>query len=134
MTQDMKARIVGMGVDMVEISRMHTLYHTYGARFLKRIYTPHEQERALRQADPVPSLAKRFAAKEAFSKALGTGFGQTLKWTQVGVVNDALGRPQLWFSEELKAFLTQQWGDFQCHLSLSDTRDIASATVLVERL
>ena len=82
-----------IGVDIVEIDRIRTLYERYGETFLKRILTGAEMAQCLAKPDLVASLAGRFAAKEAVSKALGTGISGGLSWHSVEVLNDEAGKP-----------------------------------------
>ncbi len=80
--------ILGSGIDIVAIARIERMFERYGERFLRRLLTPAEQAAALRLANPIPRLAGRFAAKEAVMKALGTGWGAGVNFTQIEVVND----------------------------------------------
>ncbi|NIP81932.1 MAG: holo-[acyl-carrier-protein] synthase, partial [Gemmatimonadetes bacterium] len=83
--------IVGMGMDVVEIDRIRRLHQRWGAPRLGRVFTDGELEYCLDRADPAPSLAARFAAKEAFYKALGTGWGRAGALRDVEVRRDAAG-------------------------------------------
>ena len=123
--------IYGVGTDIVEIARVQTLLARYGERFAQRILCPPELARFRAHRQPVSYLAKRFAAKEAFTKALGTGIHAPANWHGVWVVNLRSGQPKLEFSPALVALLDQR-GVGRCHLSLSDERAIASATVILE--
>ena len=87
--------ILGIGSDLVDIRRIEKTIERYGDRFIQRIYTPVEQKRSERRVERVASYAKRFAAKEACSKALGTGFRRGTFWRDMGVVNLASGRPTM---------------------------------------
>lgn len=82
-----------IGVDIVGIDRIRSSFERYGDRFLRRILTDAEAERCLAKPDPVASLAGRFAAKEAVSKALGTGISHGLSWHDIEISNDAAGKP-----------------------------------------
>jgi holo-[acyl-carrier protein] synthase len=86
--------IVGIGLDATEIDRVRELVSRYGDRFLQRVFTPGEIAYCLRHRDPAPSLAARFAAKEAGMKALGTGRARGVAWRDVEVVRHG-GPPQL---------------------------------------
>ena len=86
--------IIGLGFDVTDIPRIAQTYAQYGERFLKRIYTEGEIAYCMRRRDPVPSLAGRFAAKEAAMKALGTGHSRGVLWKDVEVFRDG-GPPQL---------------------------------------
>jgi holo-[acyl-carrier protein] synthase len=82
-----------IGVDIVEISRIRTAYDRFGQGFMKRILTGAEMDQCLSKPDPVATLAGRFAAKEAISKALGTGISKGLYWHSIEVLNDEAGKP-----------------------------------------
>jgi holo-[acyl-carrier protein] synthase len=85
--------IIGLGNDMVDIRRIEQTLERYGSRFVARIFTDIEQKKSDRRAQRAASYAKRFAAKEACSKALGTGFHRGVFWKDMGVVNEPSGRP-----------------------------------------
>lgn len=85
--------ITNIGNDIIEISRIKTNLERYGQKFLDRIYSPEEQEYCLKFHEPAPRLAGRFAAKEAVSKALGTGFGEDLSWLDITIQNEPRGNP-----------------------------------------
>ncbi|HMA88498.1 MAG TPA: holo-ACP synthase [Burkholderiales bacterium] len=124
--------IYGVGTDIVEIARVARVLTRYGERFAERILCPPELVRFRAHRKPVAYLAKRFAAKEAFTKALGTGIHAPANWHGVWVVNLRSGQPALEFTEAL-ATLLQQRGVERAHVSLSDEREFASATVILER-
>ena len=124
--------IYGVGTDIVEIARVARVLTRYGERFAERILCPPELARFRAHRKPVAYLAKRFAAKEAFTKALGTGIHAPANWHGVWVVNLRSGQPAFEFTAAL-ATLLQQRGVGRAHLSLSDERDFASATVILER-
>jgi holo-[acyl-carrier protein] synthase len=86
--------IIGLGVDLTDIPRIAATYERYGERFLRRIFTDGEIAYCMRRRDPVPSLAGRFASKEAAMKALGTGHSQGVLWKDIEVVRVG-GPPQL---------------------------------------
>jgi holo-[acyl-carrier protein] synthase len=86
--------IIGLGVDLTDIPRIAQTYAQYGERFLKRVFTDGEIAYCMRRRDPVPSLAGRFAAKEAAMKALGTGHSRGVLWKDVEVFRE-YGPPQL---------------------------------------
>ncbi|NTU57351.1 MAG: holo-ACP synthase [Chlorobiaceae bacterium] len=82
-----------IGVDIVEISRIRAIYERFGAVFMRKILTEAEIDQCLSKPDPVASLAGRFAAKEAVSKALGSGIARSLSWRSIEVLNDDAGKP-----------------------------------------
>ncbi len=98
---------------------------------LERVFTPQERSYALQKRDPAPHLAARFAAKEAFLKALGTGLRDGLAWQQIEIERDSLGCPELNLSGRA-AELMRQRGARQAHLSYSHDGDYAVATVVLE--
>jgi holo-[acyl-carrier protein] synthase len=123
--------IFGVGTDVVEIGRIEKALERWGERFAERILCPPELARFRRHRKPAPYLAKRFAAKEAFTKALGTGIKAPANWHGVWVANQPSGKPELQFSEPLKALLAQR-GIARSHVSLTDERGLAAATVILE--
>ena len=123
--------IYGIGTDLIEIQRIDKALKRFGERFAKRILCETELKRFRAHRQPVAYLAKRFAAKEAFSKALGTGIHAPANWHGVWVVNLKSGKPQLEFSIELQKFLEKK-RIYRTHLSLTDEREIAAATVILE--
>ena len=123
--------IFGVGTDVVEIERIQKALKRFGEKFAKRILCEPELRRFHAHRLPANYLAKRFAAKEAFTKALGTGIRAPANWHGVWVANLSSGKPVLEFSEPLKKFLKKQ-GVAQAHLSLSDEKGVAFATVILE--
>ena len=123
--------IYGIGTDLIEIGRVEKVLKRFGERFAQRILCEPELKRFRAHRKPAAYLAKRFAAKEAFSKALGTGVRGPANWHGVWVVNLGSGKPVLEFSPELKALLCKR-KILSAHLSLTDERDMASATVILE--
>jgi holo-[acyl-carrier protein] synthase len=123
--------IRGIGVDIVKVDRIEQAVERWGDRFLKRIFTPAEIERCQQRARPAQCLALRFAAKEAFAKALGLGMRQGLRWRDIEVVHDHLGKPDLLLHNQAQRLLeaveaSRTW------LSLSDERESALAVVVLE--
>jgi holo-[acyl-carrier protein] synthase len=123
--------IFGLGTDVVEIGRIEKALGRWGERFARRVLCPPELARFRKHRQPASYLAKRFAAKEAFTKALGTGIQAPANWHGVWVVNQPSGKPELRFSEPLKELLDSR-GVSGCHLSLADERGVAVATVILE--
>ncbi|MGD9952078.1 MAG: holo-ACP synthase [Burkholderiales bacterium] len=123
--------IYGVGSDLIEIPRIERALHRFGERFAERILCAPELRRFRAHAKPAAYLAKRFAAKEAFSKALGTGIRAPANWHGVWVSNQPSGKPQLEYSEPLAAFLERR-GIRRAHLTLTDERGMAAATVILE--
>lgn len=123
--------IYGVGTDIIEIARIERVLARYGERFALRILCEPEMRRFRAHRQPVAYLAKRFAAKEAFSKALGTGIHAPANWHGVWVTNLRSGKPQLEFSPALASALEAR-GIRRSHLSLSDQQALACATVILE--
>lgn len=118
--------IKGLGVDIIEISRIHKAYVRFGKTFLNKIYSQSEQEYCLRKAKPAPSLAARFCVKEAVAKALGVGLGSELAFSDIEVLSDTLGKPFIRLSERAK----KKFNNPQLQVSLSHCQDYATATVI----
>jgi holo-[acyl-carrier protein] synthase len=123
--------IYGVGTDLIEIKRVERVLERFGERFAQRILCEPELKRFRAHKQPVSYLAKRFAAKEAFTKALGTGIHAPANWHGVWVINLKSGKPQLQFSDALQELLKQRQIR-SSHLSLTDEREIAAATVILE--
>jgi len=123
--------IYGVGTDVVEIERIRSALERFGERFARRILCESELRRFQSHRLPANYLAKRFAAKEAFTKALGTGIRAPANWHGVWVRNLPSGKPVLEFSEELKKLLETR-KILNSHVSLTDERGVAMATVILE--
>jgi len=123
--------IVGVGVDVTEVRRVREEVQEHGEDILARFLTPAEIAYCRTKHDPVPHMAARFAAKEAFVKALGTGLRQDLAWAQMEVRVDEGGRPTLALSGRAAA-LARGAGVNHLHVSLSHERDYAVALVVLE--
>ncbi len=123
--------IFGIGTDIVEYARIEALWARYGKRFAERLLSESELPEFGAHADPARFLAKRFAAKEAFAKAVGSGMREPVTMHRIGVTHDGLGKPVLQFDEALRAYLAQL-GINGHHLSVSDERDMIVAFVVLE--
>jgi holo-[acyl-carrier protein] synthase len=123
--------IYGIGTDLIEIVRVERVLRRFGERFAQRILCEPELRRFRAHRKPVAYLAKRFAAKEAFTKALGTGIHAPANWHGVWVANLRSGKPVLEFSPALKLLMDNR-NISGAHLSLTDERDMAAATVILE--
>lgn len=130
--------IIGLGTDIVEISRIQRLYEKFGERFLNRLFTENEQAYCTQKSHAMFSrYAKRFAAKEACLKALGTGRALSIKWRDINVTRTDLGQPTLVLSGRCLEIASAKLAPNQvlkAHVSLSDTKDLAQATVIIEAL
>ena len=132
--------IIGIGVDLIDIRRVENVYNRFGKRFMKRCFTETEQQKALRREGAgthIDTLAKRFAAKEACSKALGTGFSQGVFHKDIGVVNAKSGRPDIVLTggalEMLEQLIPEKM-EARMHLTLTDEPPLAKAIVMIEAL
>jgi len=123
--------ILGIGTDLCEIRRIEQALERFGERFARRILVESELAVFQRRRLKAAYLAKRFAAKEAFSKALGTGIHFPVNWHNVWVVNDRSGKPLLEFSKPL-AELLERRGIEKVHVSLTDEIGMACAFVIAE--
>ena len=123
--------IYGIGTDIVEIARIARSLERFGERFARRILCEPEFARFAGHRQPAAYLAKRFAAKEAFTKALGTGIHAPANWHGVWVKNLSSGKPVLEFSDPLRILLDKKRIS-NAHLSLADERGMAVATVILE--
>ncbi len=123
--------IYGVGTDLIEIPRIERALARFGERFAQRILCEPELRRFQGHGKPAAYLAKRFAAKEAFTKALGTGIRAPANWHGVWVSNLASGQPQLEYSTQLAALLKTH-GILRSHVTLTDERGMAAATVILE--
>ena len=123
--------IFGIGTDIVEYARIEKMFARYGARLAERVLSERELPECQRSANPARLLAKRFAAKEAFAKAVGSGMRHPLTLQRIGVTHDGLGKPVLQFDETLRTYLAQL-GINGHHLSISDERDFIVAFVVLE--
>lgn len=122
--------IIGIGTDIVEIARIEDTIRRQ-PRFVQRILTPAEQAFFEQHTDAVRYLAKRFAAKEAAAKALQTGIGRGVSWQHMHVDNDGNGAPYLTFSQGALTVFEEKKAR-SCHLSISDEKHYAVATVIIE--
>ncbi len=126
--------IIGIGNDIIDIRRVERTLERFGERFIQRIFTSTERARSERRAGRVASYAKRFAAKEACSKALGTGFRRGVYWRDMGVVNLSSGKPTM----ELKGGAAKRLAELvpdgmtaQIDITITDEPPIAQAIVII---
>ena len=123
--------IFGIGTDLVEVVRIEAAIAQFGDEFAKRILAESEFASYMKSHIKSRFLAKRFAAKEAFSKALGTGLRAPATMQNIAVTHDALGKPMLVLAEELQTFL-QSKNITKMHISISDEKNLATAFVVLE--
>lgn len=124
--------IYGIGTDIVVIERMREMFARHGERALGKLLAAAEYENCRAAADPARYLAKRFAAKEALGKALGTGIRPPALLSAMAVLNDELGRPYFNFSGDLSTYIEER--RLRAHLTISDEREHAVAFVVLETL
>jgi holo-[acyl-carrier protein] synthase len=129
--------IIGLGNDVIDIRRVERTIERYGERFLTRIFTETERRKSDGRATRAASYAKRFAAKEACAKALGTGFRHGVFWRDMGVVNLPSGRPTLVLTGgALRALarITPKGHDVRVDLTITDDFPTAQAIVIISAL
>ncbi|MDR6104711.1 holo-[acyl-carrier protein] synthase [Agrobacterium larrymoorei] len=129
--------IIGLGSDLIDIRRVESSIERFGDRFTHRCFTDIEREKSDRRKNRAASYAKRFAAKEACSKALGTGLAQGVFWKDMGVINLPSGKPTMRLTngaeERLKAMLPAGH-EAVIHLTITDDFPYAQAFVIIEAL
>lgn len=124
--------ILGLGNDLIDIRRIEQAIERYGERFLNRIFTDVERAKSDGRANRAASYAKRFAAKEACSKALGTGLSQGVFWRDMGVVNLPSGRPTMVLTGTAAKHLRQLTPDgYEARIDLTITDDFPQAQAIV---
>jgi holo-[acyl-carrier protein] synthase len=129
--------IIGIGSDLIDISRIERVIDRFGERFLDRIFTEVERRKSDRRMNRAASYAKRYAAKEACSKALGTGFRAGIFWRDLGVVNLASGRPSMVLTGGALARLqamTPPGMVARIDLTITDEPPLAQALVIISAL
>jgi holo-[acyl-carrier protein] synthase len=127
--------IIGIGNDIIDIRRIEKTLARHDRRFIERVFTEIEQKKSDRRAQRVASYAKRFAAKEACSKALGTGLSQGVYWRDMGVVNEPSGKPTMRLTAgagERLAAMTPSGMTAKVHLTMTDEYPYAQAFVIIE--
>lgn len=124
--------IYGIGTDIIAVGRIEAALSRFGDRFAERILAPAEMEDFKASVNRARFLAKRFAAKEAFAKALGTGMRHPVTWRNISVVHDELGRPGFGLEPELTRSLAQRNIRGQ-HLSISDEAEMVVAFSVLEQ-
>jgi holo-[acyl-carrier protein] synthase len=126
--------ILGVGSDLVDVRRIESVIARHGDRFILRIFTDVERAKAERRAGRIETYAKRFAAKEACAKALGTGFRKGVFWRDLGVINLPSGRPTMKLTggalERLRA-ITPPGHEARIDLTITDEGPMAQALVII---
>ena len=129
--------IIGLGSDLIDIRRIERALERFGERFVNRVFTDIERAKSDRRKERAASYAKRFAAKEACSKALGTGFSHGVFWRDMGVMNLPGGKPTIRLTGGALARLEDMTPDrhgTQIHLTITDDFPLAQAFVIIEAL
>jgi holo-[acyl-carrier protein] synthase len=123
--------IIGIGVDLVDVQRVQKLLDEYGDKFAARVLNSEERQYYERSSRRVWFLANRFAAKEAISKALGTGLRYPVTLHSIGVISTEIGRPVFSFSETLKSYMESR-DVTDAHLTITHEKGLACAVVVLE--
>jgi len=123
--------ILGVGIDIIEVARIQSSHERFGERFLNRILHPNEISYCMSYKEPAPFLAARFAAKEAISKAFGTGIGAQLGWQDMEVGRKASGEPFVILHEAGQKLLRER-GARAVLISLSHTQTYAAAVAILD--
>ena len=129
--------IIGIGTDICVIARIEKVLQKYGKRFQDRCFTKNERIKCNNTKNTTACYAKRFAAKEAVSKALGTGIKKGINWKNIEIVNRQTGKPIIYlYGKALERLLelTPTNMSAQMHISLSDEKDLAQALVVIEAI
>ena len=125
-----RTNVLGVGIDQIEVSRIRDSIARHGDSFLSKVFTEKERDLCMQRTDPVPCLAARFAAKEAASKALGTGIGKEFGWLDLEVQRQESGQPLAVFSSRMKPFLEKRMAS-SVLISISHLQEVASAIVVL---
>ena len=126
-------KIFGIGTDIVNIQRMENLIKKNENKFKNRVFSKKEILHCKKRKNPIPFFAKRFAAKEALSKALGTGIRKGINFKDIEIYNDKLGKPSIKLTGTTAKFLKKKLKTkkYSIYLSLSDDKPWAQATVII---
>ena len=127
-------RIVGIGVDIIENKRIKKSLKNL--KFKKRIYSTKELAQSSLSKNEVSYFSKRFAAKEAFAKALGTGFRDNLNFKDIEIVNDKMGKPHYLKSKKISKIIHKNFNikKYKCFLSISDEKDYSTAFTIIQSI
>ena len=129
--------IIGIGTDIIDITRIERVINRFGDRFKNRVFTKREILKCEARKLSANSYAKRYAAKEACSKALGTGFRKSVYWRDIEVINNKSGKPELFLHNGARSMfekLLPQNTSGQIDLSITDEYPYAQATVIITSL
>ena len=127
-------KILGIGVDIIENKRIKNSIRNH--KFKDRIYSPKELKQSILSKDKVKYFSKRFAAKEAFAKALGTGFRNNLNFKDIEIINDKLGKPYYAKTKKITKLIKKEFKvkSFNCFLSISDENNYSTAFTIIQSI
>lgn len=125
--------IFGIGIDIIEISRVKALYDEYGDEIVRKLFTEKEISYCMGKAFPERSFSARFSAKEAFLKALGTGLSSGISWKQIEIENAESGKPNIVCDADLQNILNEKKIS-NIHLSIAHSENYAVAMVVLETI
>ena len=127
-------KILGIGVDIIENKRIKSSIRNH--KFKDRIYSPKELKQSTLSKDKVKYFSKRFAAKEAFAKALGTGFRNNLNFKDIEIINDKLGKPYYAKTKKITKLINKEFKvkSFNCFLSISDENNYSTAFTIIQSI
>lgn len=127
--------IVGIGVDLLNINRIEKVYNKFGNKFVERILAMNEIQMFNKTKNKVNFLAKRFCAKEAFSKAIGIGIGRGIDMRDISITNDSLGKPIILLNENCYTFIEQYYqkerNTIQINISITDEIPFVNSFVII---
>ena len=127
-------KILGIGVDIIENKRIKSSIRNH--KFKDRIYSPNELKQSISSKNKVKYFSKRFAAKEAFAKALGTGFRNNLNFKDIEIINDKLGKPYYAKTKKITKLIKKEFKvkSFNCFLSISDENNYSTAFTIIQSI
>ena len=127
-------KILGIGIDIIENKRIKNLIKN--SKFKKRIYSSKELAQSILSNNKIGYFSKRFAAKEAFVKALGTGFRNNLNFSDIEVINDKLGKPYYLITKKITKLIQMKFKikEFNCFLSISDQKEYSTAFAIIQSI
>jgi|TARA_B100000767_G_C19625091_1_gene475790 holo-[acyl-carrier protein] synthase len=127
-------KILGIGVDIIENKRIRNSLKN--SKFKNRIFSSKELKQSSLTTNKISYFSKRFAAKEAFAKALGTGFRMNLNFRDIEIINDKMGKPSYLITKKIKRIINQKFKikKFNCFLSISDEKDYSTAFTIIQSI
>ena len=127
-------KVLGIGVDIIENKRIKSSIKN--SKFINRIYSTNELKQSLLSKDKIGYFSKRFAAKEAFAKALGTGFRNDLNFKDIEIINDKMGKPYYVKNKKIRNLVQKNFKvkNFNCFLSISDEKEYSTAFTIIQSI